>query len=131
MRVESMKLPGVLGAVLTRLSPKGGLHMRRFIAALFSLAALLATLELRADSACPAGRYHPDLHQSPGNSLRADPGHEFLRDLSVEAAQDALHRLDSLAKRQQRFAIVRKGGSIKGLACSVAFGHTLRFSSLH
>jgi hypothetical protein len=28
--------------------------MRRFIVALFSLAALLATLELRADSACPA-----------------------------------------------------------------------------
>ena len=78
MRVESMKLPGVLGAVLTRLSPKGGLHMRRFIAAPFSLAALLATLELRADSACPAGRHHPDLHQSPGNSLRADPGPEFL-----------------------------------------------------
>jgi len=54
MRVKSMKRPEVLGAVLTRLSPNGGLHMRRFIVALFSLAALLATLELRADSACPA-----------------------------------------------------------------------------
>ena len=39
MRIKSMKLPGVLGAVLRRLSPKGGPHMRRFIVALSTASA--------------------------------------------------------------------------------------------
>ena len=51
MTVKSMKRPGVLGALLTLLSPKGGLHMRRLIVALLTPADLLAALQVGTDSA--------------------------------------------------------------------------------
>ena len=54
MSVTSMKLPGVPGADLARLSPKRGPHTRGLVVAPLSLTALLATLELRADPAYPA-----------------------------------------------------------------------------
>jgi hypothetical protein len=63
-----MELPGILGAVLTLLSPTGGLQMRRFIVATLSLVALLAARELRADSNCPG----PSVPQSGQCVLLAD-----------------------------------------------------------
>jgi hypothetical protein len=51
MRVKSMKRPGVLGALLTLLSPKGSLHIRRLIVALLTPPDLLATRQVGADSA--------------------------------------------------------------------------------
>lgn len=51
MRVKSMKRPGVLGALLTLLSPQGSLHVRRLIVALLTPADLLATRQVGAGSA--------------------------------------------------------------------------------